>query len=426
MNFYGTLHGAFVNGLREILAHKMRSLLSMSGIILGVAALVAMVSIVQGMVGQFKGFIEMQGGIEKITISTESLPKEQEHLQESAPGLTMTDVDAIRKLVPSVSHISPEVSVNFTTISRNGKEFRTRVTGTAADWLVINKRSVQKGRFLSDVDEISRAKVCVLGSLVVDEIFEPNENPIGQAVKVGGEWFTVVGVLNEYQMGGGPRGKNDKRRGPSRWMNGGCYIPIHTAMTNYTSTDALSSLYVRISSSDQLYDTVPQLDRVMLQAHSGFQDYSITTNEEMLSEFKKTENSFMISLGGVAFISLFIGGIGIMNVMLAAINERIREIGVRKAVGARGSDIFLQFLVETALVSSIGGLIGLALSVGITSVVAHVMAGTQMGGGISAMSVSPAVMLAGFAFSVGIGILSGVYPALRASRLDPIEALRYE
>ena len=266
----------------------------------------------------------------------------------------------------------------------------------------------------------------MLGSLVVDEIFEPNENPIGQAVKVGGEWFTVVGVLNEYQMGGGPRGKNDKRRGPSRWMNGGCYIPIHTAMTNYTSTDALSSLYVRISSSDQLYDTVPQLDRVMLQAHSGFQDYSITTNEEMLSEFKKTENSFMISLGGVAFISLFIGGIGIMNVMLAAINERIREIGVRKAVGARGSDIFLQFLVETALVSSIGGLIGLALSVGITSVVAHVMAGTQMGGGISAMSVSPAVMLAGFAFSVGIGILSGVYPALRASRLDPIEALRYE
>ena len=126
MNFYGTLHGAFVNGLREILAHKMRSLLSMSGIILGVAALVAMVSIVQGMVGQFKGFIEMQGGIEKITISTESLPKEQEHLQDSAPGLTMTDVDAIRKLVPSVSHISPEVSVNFTTISRNGKEFLCR------------------------------------------------------------------------------------------------------------------------------------------------------------------------------------------------------------------------------------------------------------------------------------------------------------
>ncbi|MBQ6704921.1 MAG: ABC transporter permease [Opitutales bacterium] len=425
MNFYGTLRGAFVNGIREILAHKMRSLLSMSGIILGVAALVAMVSIVQGMVGQFKGFIEMQGGIEKITISSESLPKEQEHLQDSAPGLTMKDVEAIRKLVPSVSHISPEVSVRSTSVSRNGREFNTRVTGTMSDWLVINKRSVQKGRFLSDVDEFTRAKVCVLGSLVVDEIFEPNEDPIGQAVKVGGEWFTVVGVLNEYQMSGGPGGK-DKKRGPGRWMNGGCYIPIHTAMTNYTSNDKLSSLYVRISSSDQLYDTIPQLDRVMLQAHGGFQDYAISTNEEMLSEFKKTESSFMISLGGVAFISLFIGGIGIMNVMLAAINERIREIGVRKAVGARGSDIFLQFLVETALVSSIGGLIGLGFSLGITSVISQVMAGSRMGGGIAAMTVSPTVMLAGFAFSVGIGVLSGVYPALRASRLDPIEALRYE
>ncbi|MBR6797376.1 MAG: ABC transporter permease [Opitutales bacterium] len=425
MNFYGTLCGAFVNGIREILAHKMRSLLSMSGIILGVAALVAMVSIVQGMVGQFKGFIEMQGGIEKITISTEALPKEQEHLQDSAPGLTMKDVAAIRKLVPSVSHISPEVSVRSTSVSRNGREFNTRVTGTMSDWLVINKRSVQKGRFLSDVDEITRAKVCVLGSLVADEIFEPNENPIGQAVKVGGEWFTVVGVLNEYQIGGGPGGR-DKKRGPGRWMNGGCYIPIHTAMTNYTSNDKLSALYVRISSSEQLYDTIPQLDRVMLQAHGGFQDYSISTNEEMLAEFKKTESSFMISLGGVAFISLFIGGIGIMNVMLAAINERIREIGVRKAVGARGSDIFLQFLVETALVSSIGGLIGLGFSLGITSVVAQVMAGSRMGGGIASMTVSPTVMLAGFAFSVGIGILSGVYPALRASRLDPIEALRYE
>lgn len=424
MNFYG----AFVNGLREILAHKMRSLLSMSGIILGVAALVAMVSVVQGMVGQFKGFIEMQGGIEKITISSESLPKEQEHLQDSAPGLRMVDVDAIRKLVPSVSHISPEISIRWTSIARNGKEFNARVTGTMSDWLVINKRSVQEGRFLADADELSRAKVCVLGSLVAEEIFENNEDPIGKPVKIGGEWFTVVGILNTYTVGSGGPGGRDRRRGPARWMNGGCYIPIHTAMTNYTSNDKLSSLYVRVSSVDQLEDTVSQLDRVLLQSHNGFQDFSISTNEEMLDEFKKTERSFMISLGGVAFISLFIGGIGIMNVMLAAINERIREIGVRKAVGARGSDIFMQFLVETALVSSLGGLLGLLLSVGLVEGIGSIMAGggSPMSSGMVGMSVQPGVMLAGFVFSVGIGIVSGIFPALRASRLDPIEALRYE
>lgn len=424
MNFYGTIRGAFVNGLREIFAHKMRSLLSMSGIILGVAALVAMVSLSQGMVGRVRQFVDDQGGIEKITISKESLPKEQEHLEESAPGLTMKDVEAIRKLVPTVSHISPEVSIRWTTISHNGKEFRTNVTGTTSDWLTINKRTAQKGRFLSDIDDVTHSKVCVIGSLVADEIFDPNEDPVGKVVKVGGELFIVVGVLNEHQMAG--ESEKDKKRGPSRWMNGGCYIPIRTAMTNYTSNDELSSLYVRISSADQLYDTVSQLDRVMLQAHDGFQDYGITTNEEMLAEFKKMERSLMISLGGVAAISLLIGGIGIMNVMLAAINERIREIGVRKAVGARGSDIFMQFLVETALVSSIGGLIGLVFSIGVTSIVGQIMASSNLSKTLSTMTVSPSVMAAGFAFSVGIGMLSGVYPALRASRLDPIEALRYE
>ncbi len=422
MNFYG----AFVNGLREILAHKMRSLLSMSGIILGVAALVAMVSVVQGMVGQFRNFIEMQGGIEKITIATESLPKEQEHLQDSAPGLRMVDVEAIRKLVPTVSHISPEISTIWTSVSRGGKEFNARVTGTMSDWLVVNKRYVQEGRFVTDADEISRAKVCVLGSVVIDEIFEPNEDPIGQSVKIGGEWFTVVGVLNTYSVGGGPPGRKDNKRGPNRWMNGGCYIPIHTAMTNYTSTDSLSELYVRVSSVDDLDETVPQLERVLLQSHNGFQDFSISTNEEMLDEFKKTENSFMISLGGVAFISLFIGGIGIMNVMLAAINERIREIGVRKAVGAKASDIFLQFLVETALISSLGGILGLFLSFAIVAGIGLVMSGVRVGGALASISIAPSVIAAGFIFSVGIGIISGIFPALRASRLDPIEALRYE
>jgi ABC-type antimicrobial peptide transport system permease subunit len=428
MNFLERLRPAVVNGLRELRANKIRSLLSMSGIILGVASLVAMVTVVQGMVGNFRQFVDAMGGIEKITVAREQLPKEQEHLAELSEGITMRDVDRLRRTVPLVRNISPEARVGFEKLAFDGRETSTYVNGVAADYLPVAKRWVDpgQGRFISDLDVLNLKDVIVLGSAVVPDLFPANVDPVGQVVKVRGRRFTVIGVLNNIEGSGmqirsaGSRGSG----GSWRWRNSGVFIPVSTALTKFNGNDRLSGLGLRIADPDQLRDAVEQTERTMLAAHKGLRDFSISTNEQTLEDFRKTESAFKLSLGGVAGISLFVGGIGIMNVMLASINERIREIGVRKAVGARGSDLFLQFLAEAAVVSVVGGLLGLLVSTGIVGLMNFILTQALPTGAVATLDW--AIMAQGLAFSVVIGLVAGVYPALRAARLDPIEALRHE
>jgi ABC-type antimicrobial peptide transport system permease subunit len=419
---------AVVNGLRELQANKVRSLLSMSGIILGVASLVAMVTVVQGMVGNFRQFVDAMGGIEKITVLREQLPKEQEHLAELSEGLTMRDVERLRRTVPLVRNISPEARVGYEKIVYEDRETNTYVTGVTADYLPVAKRWVEpdQGRFVSDLDVLNMSDVIVLGSAVIPELFAPNVDPVGQVVKVRGRRFTVVGVLNNIEGTGMQiRSANSRSSGGAwRYRNSGAFIPVSTALTKYNGNDRLSGLGLRIADPEQLRDAVDQTERTMLAAHKGLRDFSISTNEQTLEDFRKTEAAFKLSLGGVAGISLFVGGIGIMNVMLASINERIREIGVRKAVGARGSDLFLQFLAEAAVVSVVGGLIGLLVSVGIVMLMNFILMQALPTGAVATLDW--VIMGEGLAFSVVIGLIAGVYPALRAAKLDPIEALRHE
>ncbi|MEY2751171.1 MAG: hypothetical protein RLZZ550_1142 [Verrucomicrobiota bacterium] len=428
MNFLERLRPAVVNGLRELRANKVRSLLSMSGIILGVASLVAMVTVVQGMVGNFRQFVDAMGGIEKITVDKQPLPKEQEHLAELSEGITMRDVDRLRRTVPLVRNISPEARVGFEKLAFEGRETSTYVNGVTADYLPVAKRWVDpgQGRFLSDLDVLNLNDVIVLGSAVVPELFPANVDPVGQVVKVRGRRFTVIGVLNNIE-GSGMQIRSASSRGSGgswRWRNSGVFIPVSTALTKFNGNDRLSGLGLRIADPEQLRDAVEQTERTLLAAHKGLRDFSISTNEQTLEDFRKTESAFKLSLGGVAGISLFVGGIGIMNVMLASINERIREIGVRKAVGARGSDLFLQFLAEAAVVSVVGGLLGLLVSTGIVGLMNYVLTQALPTGAVATLDW--AIMAQGLAFSVVIGLIAGVYPALRAARLDPIEALRHE
>jgi ABC-type antimicrobial peptide transport system permease subunit len=428
MRLFDRLRPAISNGLRELLASKVRSILSMSGIILGVASLVAMVTVVQGMVGNFRQFVDAMGGIEKITVSKEALPREQQHLADQSEGITLRDVKLLRATVPTVQYVSPEVDVGWERITRDGKEINTIVRGCTSDFLAVARRWVDHGRFLSDLDQLVRADVCVIGSAVAEDLFGANADPLGQTVKVRGRNFVVVGVLNNIEStgvslrSGGGRSKGSG--GSWRWRNSGVYIPLETALLKFTGNDKLTWLGLRVPSAESLADAVPQITRTLLQSHNGLQDFRVDTNEETLNEFRKTESAFTLSLGGVAAISLFVGGIGIMNVMLASINERIREIGVRKSVGARASDIFLQFLAEAAVIASVGGLIGLVVSAILLAVMNFILSAVVPGGVAAALS--PWVMFGGFASSVTIGLLAGVYPAVRAARLDPIEALRHE
>jgi ABC-type antimicrobial peptide transport system permease subunit len=428
MNFLERLRPAVVNGLRELRANKIRSLLSMSGIILGVASLVAMVTVVQGMVGNFRQFVDAMGGIEKITVEKQPLPKEQEHLAELSEGITMRDVERLRRTVPLVRNISPEARVGFEKLAFDGRETSTYVNGVTADYLPVAKRWVDpgQGRFISDLDVLNLNDVIVLGSAVVPDLFPANVDPVGQVVKVRGRRFTVIGILNNIE-GSGMQIRSASSRGSGgswRWRNSGVFIPVSTALTKFNGNDRLSGLGLRIADPDQLRDAVEQTERTMLAAHKGLRDFSISTNEQTLEDFRKTESAFKLSLGGVAGISLFVGGIGIMNVMLASINERIREIGVRKAVGARGSDLFLQFLAEAAVVSVVGGLLGLLVSTGIVGLMNFILTQALPTGAVATLDW--AIMAQGLAFSVVIGLVAGVYPALRAARLDPIEALRHE
>jgi ABC-type antimicrobial peptide transport system permease subunit len=424
------IRAAIINGLRELQANKVRSLLSMSGIILGVASLVAMVTVVQGMVGNFRQFVDAMGGIEKITVDKQALPKEQEHLAELSEGLTMRDVEQIKATIPIVRYVSPEARVGFEKLVWEGREVNTMINGVTPDWLPVAKRWVDpgQGRFISDLDILHKTDVCVLGSSIVAELFPPNVDPLGKVIRLKGKRFVVIGLLNNIEAQGMEiRSASSKGKGGGgmwRWRNSGVYIPISTATSKFNGNDKLSGLGLQVASGDDLNHAVEQVERTLLQTHNGLKDFTLTTNEQTLEDFRKTEVAFKLSLGGVAGISLFVGGIGIMNVMLASINERIREIGVRKAVGARGSDLFLQFLSEAAVISVLGGLIGLAVSMGIVAIMNYVLMQAVPTGVVSKFDWI--IMLQGLSFSVVVGLIAGVYPAIRAASLDPIEALRHE
>lgn len=401
-------------GLKEIWANKFRSILTMIGVILGVAALVAMIGIIDGYFDSSEQWIVETGGIEKIAIVDDDPPEHQQAVAGRSPGRTMKDAEAILKSCPLAAYVSPEVSVRSSKLQYRDKVYRVRVQGVKQDVLPINNYELQEGRMVADLDIERYAQVIVVGTEVMRELGIPQHQVVGSTIRFRGVPFRVVGLLKHYEKMWGERNHLN-------WKNRIAFIPISTMQKKFADTQKLTWLNVEVKDVDLLNSLVEQLQNTLLQTHRGIEDFRVETKQEMVQRFAESRRTVTYAMSGVAAISLLIGGIGITNVMLASISQRIREIGIRKAVGARPWDIFLQFVAESTALSIVGGVLGMAASAALIKVLKFAFVKVNLVPQLSATA-----MLIGFSFSVGMGIIAGIYPAVRASRLDPIDALRYE
>jgi putative ABC transport system permease protein len=391
---------------RALRRNKMRSLLTMLGIIIGVGSVIASVSITTGASKQVEDKVAALGQNVVTVFSGNMNSGGARGGWGSAPTLTVEDALAIKKEVTNVVAVSPEVNDRMQVLA-NGLNWNTRIQGESPDYPQIRDWDMASGVMFTDGDVRSLAKVAVIGKTVVDQLF-PNEDPVGETLIIRNIPFKIVGVLESKGFNLFGQDQDDL-----------VIIPYTSHMKRITKRTFVNSIMVQAATKDTITSVQNDINTLMLDRHKSAEpDFTVRTQLELMQMATQTSKIMSVLLAAIASVSLLVGGIGIMNIMLVSVTERTREIGIRMAVGARGRDILIQFLIEAVTLSAAGGMLGIALGMAAAKIVA-VTTGWP--------TITPMVWI-GIACvsSAGIGIVSGFYPAWKASKLDPIEALRYE
>jgi putative ABC transport system permease protein len=428
---------AIQSGLSELLSHKMRSMLTMLGVIFGVAAVIAMVSIGEGAKQEALDQIRQMGidvlHVRRAVIAGELMEKAQER---SPFGLKYADVDSIRGVCGFAKQIVPLREV-FADVRIGEKPITAKVVGTVPGYEIVSHSDLQAGRFLNDMDIKLNRPVCVLGAAAKRELFG-FDNPLGKTLKIGPRIFRVVGLMEPKEVG------SAKALSALRDLNSDIYVPITISITDFQmytqqavpvnrqtliqmfqrlrsrqSRDKaqVTEIIIRVESDIATVPTASVVRSILNRQHRGIRDYEIIIPAELLRQSQQTQRIFNIVMAAIASISLLVGGIGIMNIMLATVTQRTREIGIRRCIGATRWDIVRQFMLEAMVITCVGGLIGIAMGVGGAKAISTYADWRTV--------VSMQAIIMSFSVSAFVGIVFGLYPAVRAAMVDPIEALRY-
>ena len=406
-------------GLENLRAHKLRSLLTMLGMIFGVAAVVAMLSIGAGAQQEVMAFIE-QLGVRNLIVEAREAGDSQalQKVRQLSAGLSFKDMRVIQANLDGITAVTARKRFTPTKLMPRpiGGDMPV-VYGVSPAYAAIGNLRMASGRFFDEQETTAAAPVAVVGEAAASAMFGADD-PVGRYIKINEQWLQVIGVA-------GPQltVQSDVAGLPAQDRNNLVYVPLYSSIFRLedgqsSRKDEIDGIYVQMQSSGDVPQAAALVRGILDVAHRGAGDFTIVSPAELLAEQRRTQRIFEMVMVAIASISLLVGGIGIMNIMLASVLERTREIGVRRAIGARQRDVVRQFLIETTIISLTGGVAGIITGVGLSQLIG-VLAGW------STIVTTSSIVLA-FGVSVAIGIVFGLYPAVRASRLDPVKALHYE